>query len=1153
VTAPRVAGNQPPETSPPLTLDPGELRKPSPFDVCGVLPSGTTVLEASAGTGKTYALAALAARYVAEGVELDQIMMITFGRMATDELRLRVRERLTSVERCLAATRAPARDEVEQLLTDGPPDLLALRHARIARAVSEFDAATIATTHEFCSRMLDGLGVLGAAEPHAVFVEHLTELTAQVARDLYLQRYAEDGRAPMAFPAAERLARRVVEAGHTHLVPAAETTETDWEAAERAAFAAAVRAEVRHRQRRSRLVTYDDLLTRLHTALTAPNTGPAAAARLRERFSVVLVDEFQDTDPVQWDIIRRAFDGYATLVLIGDPKQAIYAFRGADVFSYLDARDHADRVATLTTNWRSDAPLTEALHALMGGAALGDPRIVVRDVASSHPGSRLALPGRAPPSGSPPGVAVAIPPVRLRVLPYDPEQRRFPRVENLRRQIQEDLVADITATLASGMRLCGDQQERQVEPRDIAVLVRANKRGEAVRDALLSAGVPAVMLGATSVYASAVAEEWLTLLLACEQPRQRQVRAAALTCFLGWTFPRLAGAGEDELTELTLRVRGWGRLLAGRGVAALLEAVSTSTRLPERLLATTGGERVLTDLRHLAQSLHAEMVGRRLGVPALVAWLREQMAEARADALTDSTRRLESDDAAVQILTLHRSKGLQFPIVYLPEAWDRHVPTRDEGQLLQLHDETGACILDVGGSTGAGRSDRLRQARAEEAGEELRLAYVGLTRARSQVVTWWAPAATTATSPLQRLLHRDPGRPDLPLRCEVTADPLGRNDLRAAGFSLERVEPRDPVATPRVGDTGAPLAARTFDRSLDLDWRRTSYSALTAAVHHADVALAAVSSEPEPTKEDDEVEAERTLAQAAAPAPAELARPSPMRLLPSGSGFGSAVHAVYEGVDPQADDLKGELARAARLALAQGLDAGVGVEALAEALYPSLVTPLGPLTDHRRLADIGVDDRLAELSFELPLAGGDRPGAAVQLGQVAPLLRRHLLPNDPLLTYPDLIDHPALAEQVLRGYLTGSIDAVLRVRDLAGEPRYLVVDYKTNWLGASPGGDGDPRLTLADYTRERMADAMMAAHYPLQALLYSVAVHRLLRWRQAGYTPERHLGGVLYLFLRGMAGPDTPTVGSSPCGVFSWRPPAALVTELSDLLDGAAP
>jgi exodeoxyribonuclease V beta subunit len=268
------------------------------------------------------------------------------------------------------------------------------------------------------------------------------------------------------------------------------------------------------------------------------------------------------------------------------------------------------------------------------------------------------------------------------------------------------------------------------------------------------------------------------------------------------------------------------------------------------------------------------------------------------------------------------------------------------------------------------------------------------------------------------------------------------------------------------------------------------------------------------------------------------------------------VHAVFEVADLTAADLPVELTRHCAEQLRRGPVPGVDPAALAAALLPVARTSLGPLAGGLRLADIGPADRLAELDFELPLAGGDRVVAGrsmaddtgqapeVTLGDLAPLLRRHLPATDPLHGYPAALATPALAGQPLRGYLTGSIDAVLR---LPG-PRFAVVDYKTNWLGPIGPTAREP-LTTAHYTPTQLVDAMIAANYPLQALLYGVALHRYLRWRLPGYAPEEHLGGVLYLFVRGMCGPDTPTVDGVPCGVFSWSPPPALIVELSVLLD----
>jgi exodeoxyribonuclease V beta subunit len=550
-------------------------------------------------------------------------------------------------------------------------------------------------------------------------------------------------------------------------------------------------------------------------------------------------------------------------------------------------------------------------------------------------------------------------------------------------------------------------------------------------------------------------------------------------------------------------------------------------------------------------------VSGQLGVSALVEWLRARMAEARASTAPEGTRRLETDERAVSVLTVHRSKGLEFPLVYLPDAWDRHVSSTDEGAILRLHDGPagsstgrGSCSLDVGGRWGPGRSERWRRSQEEEAGEDLRLFYVAATRAQCQLVTWWAPSHNTPASALQRLLHRPIGSEvSLPAAAyEVDGDPRSGRDL-GAQVTLETVTDRAPAGWHRPFPDAGRLTARTFSRELDTEWRRTSYSGLTAAVHGAESAPAGVSSEPEPAKENDEAAAPAELdglATVPAPSDGDLALASPMAGLPAGADFGVAVHAVLEAVDPQAADLTAELRGAAQNVLARLPAGSFGADQLAEALAPAFATPLGPLAGGRTLADIPRRDRLAELGFELPLAGGEVTRSDLHLADLVPLLREHLDPDDPLAAYPDALGDPALADQTLRGFLTGSIDAVLRVPGPDGEPSYLVVDYKTNWLGPLDG----PPLTVASYTGTRMAGAMIRAHYPLQALLYAVAVHRLLRWRQPGYDPERHLGGVLYLFVRGMAGPETPVIDGVPCGVFSWRPPGALVAALSDRLDG---
>ncbi len=1095
---------------------------PVEFRVGGPLPTGTTVLEASAGTGKTYTIAALAARYVAEGhAELPQLMLVTFGREATQELRERVRERFVAAERALADPAAARRsdDEVDAMLADAPDAEVEQRRARLARALAGFDAATIATTHQFCQQMLAGLGVAGDADADAEFVESIDDLIAEVVDDFYVRKYGDRAGGTPAFGRSEALAmaRRAVLDGQARLEPA--TAEPGSTAGVRHRFATAVRAEVARRKRARRLYTYDDMLTRLDAALADPTRG--APERLRARYAVVLVDEFQDTDPVQWSILRRAFHGHTTLVLIGDPKQAIYAFRGADVVSYLDATRAAGGRATLGTNWRSDAGLLTALETVFNGAALGD-RIPVYRVEAAHPGRRL--------HGAPVDT-----PFRLRVvsragLPVS--KRDLVMVGPARGLVARDLAADVAALLASPAQVGG----RERRPADVAVLVRTNDQGALVRAALAAAGVPAVLSGTASVFGTPVAREWLTLLEACEQPRLARLRAAALTCFLGHTAPELCGPGADDLLDtLGARVRSWAAALHERGVAALLEAVTADTALPARLLARTDGERLLTDLRHVAQALHAAAVGGHLGPAALVDWLRHRLDEAGVDVGTERSRRLESDAAAVQIITIHRSKGLEFPVVYVPFGWDRFVPD----PTVPLFHDGSVRVLDVGGESGEGWKERCAQHRAEEAGEDLRLLYVALTRAKSQVVTWWVPSTTTSSSPVHRLLIGRPAAGTEPAESyRIPPDATALAALRGLAspvLAVEEVGPRPPTGyTPAAGGSEVLLAA-VFARDIDRAWRRTSYSALTAtAGHHGP----AVASEPEEPGVEDEADLE--LPDAAAADTGAIV--SPMAELPVGTGFGTLVHAVFELADLTAPDLLGELTAHATEQLVHHPVPGLDAATLAAALLPATCTPLGPVAGGLRLADVAPRDRLAELTFELPLAGGDDAGAhRVVLGDLAPVLRRHLSPDDPLRDYPAALESAALAGQPLRGYLTGSIDAVLRLPGGA----FAVVDYKTNWLG--PLGTGEP-LTAAHYAPPRLVEAMIGANYPLQALLYGVALHRYLRWRLPGYAPARHLGGSLYLFVRGMCGEDTP----AGHGVFGWAPPAALIDALSDVLDAAS-
>ncbi len=1060
---------------------------------------------------------------------MEQLLVVSFSRESTRELRERVRERLVGARDGLGDPgNVPAADLLLVHLTQCDATEVALRRRRLDDALAVFDAATVTTTHGFCQQVLLALGTAGDYDSGATLIENIGDLVSEVADDLYLRKWGRPGSTPPELKPEEfrTLASEVSKDPATELLP--EEAAVAGLPALRRRIGTAVRAEVDRRKRRQHLVDYDDMLIRLADTLVDPESGPAACDRLRARYLVVLVDEFQDTDPVQWSILRTAFHGHRTLVLIGDPKQAIYGFRGADVHAYLEAKATASIVRTLPTNWRSDASLLDGMAAVFNGAALGDPRIRVLPVRSVHPGRMVD----------------AIAPVQLRVLPRDGlalTTNGTARTGEAKDAVARDLAAEVVTLLGGGTHLTcrDDRSRRQLLPRDIAVLVRTANQAQLIQTSLRDAGVPVVVTGKTSVFSTPAAAEWQLLLEALEQPhRTTRVRRLALSAFVGLNASDLDARGDAYADDLSLRLRIWGRVLEDRGVAALFEAVSLAERLLARVLGQQGGERLLTDLRHIAQSLHEAALDGQLGLSALLAWLRRRQEEAKNEGGQERSRRLETDAAAVQVITIHTSKGLEFPVVMVPFAWD--LWARNDPVTAVFHDEHDHRVRDVGGVGSPDWKAHVAKHKQEEVDDELRLTYVAMTRAQSHLVLWWAPTWNTPFSPLQRLLLHDDPNVLAPLSISVPDDATARAAFTrragaaSGGLQVEVVAPR-PLSTWSPPSHSSPaLQTAVFSRSLDTAWRRTSYSGLTAAAHEK-----RFGSEPEVAQKDDEVDLEEAPS-ASLPGDEDLrVLVSAWDALPGGTSFGTLVHAMLEHLDEVADeDAVREVVTNQVARLAPGTDR----ELLAAGLLSALATPLGTPAGGAALRDIPAADRLPELDFELPLLGGDEPAATcLLLSDLVPLWREHC-PTGPLSSYADVL--AGLAPAPLRGYLSGSIDAVLRLGG-GKSLRYLVVDYKTNRLGGY-----DEPLTAWHYRPAALEQAMVEAHYPLQALLYDVALHRYLRWRQPAYDPAVHLGGVLYLFLRGMCGPGVLCADGSTPGVFGWRPPTALVTGLSDLLAG---
>src|SRR5262245_6277335 len=1162
------------------------------------------VIEASAGTGKTYTITRLFLRLVLEaGIEVDRILVVTYTVAATEELRERIRALLGEA---LAALRGDDESDpqVAELVARVSDRAEATR--RVQHALWNFDRAGIHTIHGFCQRVLvesafesrlpfecellpdvsellqeviDDFWRERLVEAPVPFVQHLLErrvspekLAASVAPhlgrpDLCLVtpaaiadeaarydalRAAWDvlrAQWPLARPGIEELlldpglkrnlypidsvpiwlrrmdgylradlpsvrtfdklpklaagevARSWKKGATPRTHPALDACDAFVQAHAQVLEAVevrlkqlkvelllAARAELEVRKRRARLRSYDDLLQGVRRALESAG-GAALAERLRERWAAALVDEFQDTDPAQYEIVRRIWDGAPHPVfLVGDPKQAIYRFRGADVFAYLAARAHAESTHVLDVNWRSDPGLVAAVNAIFGRV---DRPFVLEAI--PYFAARAAVTPRE-------------------VLTIAGEPREPFRVWFFDRGGGSNLVSKseaarraATATaaeIADLLRLAVDDRarlgDRALEGSDIAVLVRSHRQGRLMAEALARLGVPSVQQAEDSVFASPEAEQLRRVLLAVAEPgRDDIVRAALGTELLGMPGEELVRllAADAEWAARVETFHGYHRMWREHGFARMFRALAAAEGIAPRLLALADGERRLTNLLHLGELLADEAARPPRGLGALAEWGATRGGAPHAES-EEQQLRLESDEHVVKIVTIHKSKGLQYPIVFCPFLWDGRLfaeRDRDVACHDQAHDDRETLEME------ADKESPLRvQACREELAESLRLLYVALTRAEHRCTVVWGPANDSPTSPLFWLLHGTAGADQLvTLRARMKAldDAAlrrGVDDLAQPGGGSICVDMlpagRGQRLRSRATDAES-LAARTLVRPVPAGWGLASFSGLAGTRsaegpdHDADVAVA-------PT---DEAPTERN-----------------GFTFPSGARSGSCLHAILERLD--FTDTAPERRRQviARELRRFGFSSGwqPAVEDMIGRVLGTALDDAGRL----RLADLPREQRLDELEFTYPLARFDVAGLGA-------LLREHAFTDGPL---GDVLGTLGFAP--VSGFMRGFIDLVFEA-----DGRYWLADYKSNWLGPA----------LDDYAAERLPAVIARETYWLQYLIYTVVLHRLLRLRLPDYDYDRHVGGVLYLFLRGM----DPARGAA-CGVFRSRPARALVEAL---------
>jgi exodeoxyribonuclease V beta subunit len=1197
--------------------------------------SGTMLVEASAGTGKTFSIAMSVIRLLLErhpdGTPLvdgvGNILVVTFTTAATDELITRIRTLLRQAEALYAGRPSGLHKDTEKVLQS-----VTARHdapwvqARITRALAEVDTLAVYTIHSFCKRILDEFALESGTAFGALLLENEGELQQQALQHWWRARFYTDDTlaafavasrwSPDAFASAYGVWRRFTsvrvspdlsladalaqwrQAIATFAAAYDETAfrqyvgAMDWnskspclagealentvriialalagnlgaartlgaslgvnnlrshatkksgrqkeQAAALDAWPVAQQAEVvgaavtrveqamrvdcfRHvdawmleeKRRRNRL-GFDDLLASLHRVLVAQGPDGLLARAIRQQFHAALIDEFQDTDRFQFEIFSTAFRG-RPLFLIGDPKQAIYAFRGADVHAYLGAVRTADPQYTLATNYRSTGEMVQAVNAVFQRRGQA---FVEEDIAFEA--------ASATPKAGAPATLRGTHALHWMLVPPEEKagKRKITSLSTARALLFAATVRHIATQVGDGWKPC-----------DIAVLVRSRYEGVEIADLLRAHGIPAVVSGLGNVMQSEELLELQVVLEAIAMPRREAgVRAAIATHLWGGDAHevlQLSQAGSeaqwDTLLAQFVGLREWWLT---HGFLQVVQELLRRRQVTERFLSFSDGERRLTNLRHVIELLHAVASDRALNIEGVLRWIRTNRMNSTEE-LDVRELRLETDADAVRVHTIHKSKGLQFELVYCPTLFAGR-PVDAKGPLL-VH-EHGDVVFDHHEPVSP---SRLQQAEVERLAEDCRLAYVALTRARYRTYVGWGAVGATngapqgaAYSALAYLLA------DLPA---LDATPVAERASLVAQHFLADCDRYDAVVRSLVAESDDRMAVEVVDSTLiDVVVRGS------AAPPVPSFAARTLPAEPPlRTRFDTYVISSFThLTAGSHAAPADVSRdvddvrvphvrvdelpPSDFRTFPAGRRAGTVLHALFEG--SRVDDTLDVLRTRAAVQLTRNQlvpdEEDPRVDATARMIRAVFETPMAPWPV--TLANVSPERVRHEWQFLLPFASADT--AAVRQSMARCFEQFGGVEGARYATRLR-----TLGTGRVHGFLTGFVDLVFEHRG-----QWYVVDWKSNQLGAD----------FAAYERGALQSVMDASHYTLQAHLYLVALHRYLRVRLPGYDYDRHIGGAAYAFLRGFANGPSDT----GLGWYTDRPSRALIEALSAVMDGA--
>lgn len=1171
---------------------------------------GARLIEASAGTGKTFTIAGLylrlilghgdaQSRHVAP-LSVEQILVVTFTEAATAELRDRIRRRIHEAR--IAFSRGVSSDPViGSLLSDIADHQQA--QMLLLQAERQMDEAAIYTIHGFCQRMLTQNAFESGSRFSNEFVTDESYLKAQVVADYWrrsfyelslplaneirriwsspaellhdIGRYLSAAPLALAVPASaekvdvlyqaslDRIQRLKeqwcqCEADLLALINGSDINKSSYSKSSLPTWLNAVsvwakssthslewpdeltrfsqqmlnektkkgtppshpifveieqflqdppmlknallpqaiticRELLAAAKQQKQWLSFDDLLSQLSAALDQDAQG-ILAERIRQLYPVAMIDEFQDTDPLQYSIFSRLYlhQDQCGFFMIGDPKQAIYAFRGADIFTYIKARQQVIDHYTLGTNWRSSAQMVESVNRIFEQA--NSPFIYDSDIpfypVQSRPGADKSvwkLAGEIQP-------ALTYWQMENEGSPVTKGDYQSAMAKATASQIQTIL----TAAQQGQAFLEDSNEQRLIEASDIAVLVRTGSEGRLIKQALAQQGIASVYLSnRESVFISPVALDVQRLLQATLTPESSHaLRAALASDLFALNAADLDALNNDEnIWDAALQeFKQYREIWLKSGVLPMLRSMMTKRHIAERLLSEEQGERVITDFMHLGELLQqaSQEIDSDYG---LLRWFAQQVndAEQGYGSSDEQIQRLESERNLVQIVTIHKSKGLEYNLVFLPFVFNYR-----EAQEGKYYDEQREqTVLDV-----RAHSDVLKQADRERLAEDLRLIYVALTRAVYACYIGTAPIRNGRSSKEPTGVHHSALGYLLQKGEEGGVDALQQalNAQVHAGTVVSWAPelPETPyVPTELNVET---LTANQLKIPIDRLWRLTSYSALVkqGGSHHHDAAIEVTGFDIDSADEHQALE--------------EITPERSIFTFPRGARPGTFLHSLFEQVEfTQPADSEKNTQIITDLMLNEQL-ALEWLPILQQMVDTVLSTPLDGKS--LRLNEKLPSQRLVEMEFLLPIKVLD-----------SATLNRVVHHYDPLSARAG-----ELGFHTVQGMLKGFIDLVFE-----HQGRYYVLDWKSNYLGSE----------VDDYHGEALATAMVDHRYDLQYQLYALALHRFLRSRLPDYHYQRHFGGVYYLFLRGMD-------GNAPNGIFHAKPSEAFLDEMDRLIDGQA-